>query len=93
MEYGILVLEGTKKIEIGIGLATGIMQDNFQEKVHNQWGVANGDFGVTTRAINGGLECDSWNGRTIARQRYEMYGRVRAAFGLPGPGNERGCYN
>nr|AXX71253.1 chitinase [Bradysia odoriphaga] len=61
--------------------------------VHNRAGVANGDFGVTTRAINGGLECDNTAGHSIARHRYEMYGRVRAAFGLPGPGNERGCYN
>lgn len=61
--------------------------------VHNRVGVAEGDFGVTTRAINGGLECDNNAGHPIARHRYEMYGRVRAAFGLPGAGNEHGCYN
>lgn len=56
-------------------------------------GVAEGDFGVTTRAINGGLECDNWTGQSIARLRYAMYGRIRAAWGLIGPGQERGCYN
>lgn len=56
-------------------------------------GVAEGDFGVTTRAINGGLECDNWIGQSIARLRYAMYGRIRAAWGLIGPGQERGCYN
>lgn len=61
--------------------------------VHNVLGVAEGDFGVTTRAINGKLECDNSAGHAIARRRYAMYGKIRAAWGLPGPGIERGCYN
>ncbi|XP_037038177.1 chitinase 1-like isoform X2 [Bradysia coprophila] len=65
----------------------------WKANVHNIAGVADGAFGVTTRAINGGLECNNSAGHPIARQRYAMYGRVRAAFGLGGPGSEWGCYN
>ncbi|XP_037024112.1 endochitinase At2g43610-like isoform X8 [Bradysia coprophila] len=61
--------------------------------VHNVPGVSDGAFGVTTRAINGGLECNNSAGHPIARRRYEMYGRIRAAWGLSGPGAEWGCYN
>lgn len=56
-------------------------------------GVANGAFGVTTRAINGGLECDNPGNHAIARKRFGMYNKVRAAFGLKGDGKEQGCYN
>ncbi|KAG4076278.1 hypothetical protein HA402_014827 [Bradysia odoriphaga] len=59
--------------------------------VHGQAGVSNGFFGATTKAINGFLECSGNN--SVARKRFEMYGKVRAAFGLNGPGDERGCYN
>lgn len=56
-------------------------------------GVSEGDFGVTTRAINGNFECNNSAGHSTARLRYAMYGRIRAAWGLAGPGQERGCYN
>jgi len=61
--------------------------------VHNQEGVSDGKFGVTTRAINGQLEC--WGGYYVerARARFEIYKKIRSAFGLPGNGNESGCYN
>ena len=55
--------------------------------------MAQGKFGVTTRAINGGLECDRSAGHSIAKKRFQMYSRIRAAFSLQGPGDERGCYN
>jgi predicted chitinase len=60
--------------------------------VHNAPGVQEGRFGASTRAINGGLECDGPN-QHIARHRYEMYKIVRRAFGILGDGDERGCYN
>jgi len=60
--------------------------------VHSKGGVAEGMFGVTTRAINGGLECDGAHQDT-ARHRYDMYKIVRRVFSLPGDGDERGCYN
>jgi hypothetical protein len=64
----------------------------WKARVHNQWGVQEGMFGASTRAINGFLECDG-EYQHVARKRFEMYGRVRQAFGLAGPGDERGCYN
>ncbi|CAG7719334.1 unnamed protein product [Allacma fusca] len=60
--------------------------------VHSRSGVQEGRFGATTRAINGGLECDGAY-QHIARQRFQNYGVVRSAFGLSGAGDERGCYN
>ncbi len=60
--------------------------------VHSEPGVAEGRFGVTTRAINGALECDGAYQET-ARHRYEMYKVVRSAYGLAGDGIEGGCYN
>lgn len=61
--------------------------------VHNFAGVQQGHFGATTRAINGNLECNNPDGHHLARRRFEMYGRVRSVWGLPGPGIEYGCYN
>jgi len=61
--------------------------------VHSQAGVAEGRFGATTRAINGNLECNNSAGHATARHRFQMYGRIRAAWGLSGAGDERGCYN
>ncbi|CAG7678322.1 unnamed protein product, partial [Allacma fusca] len=60
--------------------------------VHSRPGVQEGQFGASTRAINGGLECDG-GFQHIARQRFQNYGVVRSAFGLGGAGDERGCYN
>lgn len=65
----------------------------FQINVHSRPGVSDGAFGVTTKAINGALECDNYTGQSVARHRYEMYGKIRSAFGLSGPGKENGCYN
>jgi len=64
----------------------------WQVNVHWRDGVAQGRFGVTTRAINGGLECDGAHQDT-ARHRFQMYRTVRRVFGLPGDGDETGCYN
>ncbi|WP_052280453.1 chitinase [Nocardia vulneris] len=50
-------------------------------------------FGVSTKVLNGGIECVRPDGSHAARQRYEIYGLVRSALELPGPGDERGCYN
>lgn len=64
-----------------------------QYAVHTQAGVSEGKFGVTTRSINAKYECDDGPNKAEAKKRYEMYGRIRATWGLPGPGIENGCYN
>ncbi|XP_037039892.1 endochitinase At2g43610-like [Bradysia coprophila] len=65
----------------------------WKSRVHSKPEVAQGAFGVTTRAINGGLECDNPGGHQLAKKRFEMYNKIRAAFGLKGAGKEQGCYN
>ena len=53
--------------------------------------VLNGLFGASTRAINGGLEC---NGQNLeqSKARFRYYQNVYQAFGIPGQPDERGCY-
>lgn len=48
------------------------------------------NFGVTTKAINGALECGSPNER--AHHRYEIYQKVARTMGVD-VASERGCYN
>lgn len=59
-------------------------------RVHDQPGVQQGQFGASTRAINGGLECSA-PGHPSAQKRFQIYGNVRAAFGLAGAGDPSGC--
>ncbi|XP_055355623.1 uncharacterized protein LOC129600960 [Paramacrobiotus metropolitanus] len=61
-------------------------------RVHGQPGVAEGKFGATVKAINGGLECNgSWNEQP--HNRYKMYVKILALF-VPGEAPlENGCYN
>ena len=49
-----------------------------------------GRFGLTTRDINGALEC--FSGSTIARQRYDVFVAIATAVGMTGY-SEGGCYN
>lgn len=60
--------------------------------MHGKPGVSEGQFGATTKAINGALECDKKEGQSIAKVRYALYGKVRGGLGLTGPGAEGGCY-
>lgn len=63
-----------------------------QANVHGKPGVSDNQFGATTKAINGALECDVASGQSIAKERFTLYGKVRGGFGLSGPGNPAGCY-
>lgn len=48
-------------------------------------------FGLTTKAINGKLEC---NGQNVeqSKKRYEIYKKVAAKMGIQNPAGEGGCY-
>jgi len=59
-------------------------------RVHDYPGVQQGQFGASTKAINGGLEC-SGPGHPGPAARFRLYGNVRAAFGLSGAGDPSGC--
>ncbi|ODM99250.1 Fibroblast growth factor receptor [Orchesella cincta] len=59
-------------------------------RVHNEPGVQQGRFGATTKAINGGIECQAVSTATEAH-RFDIYINVRRAFGLRGIPNPAGC--
>jgi len=51
------------------------------------------EFGLTTRAINGKLECDSKAGWGKAKKRYHNFQKITNAFNLdPAIAKESGCY-
>jgi len=51
-----------------------------------------GQFGLTTKAINGALECPTGSVSTKAKQRYEIFVAIATAVGMTGY-SESGCYN
>ena len=64
----------------------------WKEYVHDLDGVQNGYFGVTTRSINGILECAGGPYEYKARIRFELYAKVLRAFNLFETPLENGCY-
>lgn len=62
----------------------------WSKNVHDNGG-ATGQFGATTNAINGGLECVG-GPNDKAQARFRIYGNIRAAFGLAGAGDPSGCW-
>jgi hypothetical protein len=60
--------------------------------VHSAPGVQDGWFGSSTRAINGAVECQGYNG-DLARARYQKYAVVFTEWNLVGGPVESGCYN
>ena len=55
-------------------------------------GVISGQFGVSTKAINGGLECPPGPNVSKAKIRFDIYKRVLIAFNINETANEIGCY-
>ena len=52
-----------------------------------------GQFGLTTKKINGALECGGdEEGKAKARKRYEIFEAIAKAVGMTGY-SETGCYN
>lgn len=53
-----------------------------------------GQFGLTTKAINGDIECsaESEDGNATARKRYDVFVAIANAAGMGGY-SENGCYN
>ena len=63
----------------------------WKKNVHSAPGVQNGQFGSSTNAINGFLECRGSNSDK-ARKRFEIYKKCLLAFGCSDAPNESGCY-
>ena len=52
------------------------------------------EFGVTTNAINGAIECGRNRPRhPKAVKRYQIYRKVAEALDIRNPARENGCYN
>ena len=53
--------------------------------------VKRGQFGASTNAINGGLECRG-NNQDKAKKRFKMYKKILIAFNIQTRPDETGCY-
>jgi len=62
----------------------------WKTNVHSKAGIAQGHFGVATRAVNGG-ECTG--NLPAAHSRFAIYKKILAAIKLNTPAIETGCYN
>ncbi|KAL5516092.1 hypothetical protein EMCRGX_G001361 [Ephydatia muelleri] len=62
----------------------------WKANVHNAPGVQDGQFGSSTKAINGNLECSA-PGNPAALARYAIYQRLFTIFGIGGSPNPAGC--
>ena len=62
----------------------------WKANVHNAPGVQDGQFGSSTKAINGNLECSA-PGNPAALARYAIYQRIFTIFGISGSPNPAGC--
>ncbi|RWS20155.1 hypothetical protein B4U80_00015, partial [Leptotrombidium deliense] len=61
-------------------------------RVHNLKGVESGNFGTTTRGING-AECTKSELHDRAKRRFACFKKVVKALGMNDEPNEQGCYN
>lgn len=63
----------------------------WKKYVGTKAGIARGEFGVATDAINGLLECKGPNVHK-ARLRFKLYAKVLKAFKIDEEPIESGCY-
>ncbi len=64
----------------------------WKTRVQNDPGVQRGEFGVSTKIINGFIECgNGWNER--AKKRFELYQKILIALNVYEKAIEKGCYN
>ena len=61
-------------------------------QVHDAAGVGVGQFGSSTNAINGPLECKGGGGRALAEARFAKYSVALQEFGVNETPNPAGCY-
>ncbi|CAF0797668.1 unnamed protein product [Brachionus calyciflorus] len=80
------------QVALNDGIAWAVSFWYWKKNVHSRPGVSSGQFGATTNAINGALEC-SGPYTSKARQRFEIYKKVLVAFSIFEAPIENGCYN
>ncbi|CAF1122657.1 unnamed protein product [Brachionus calyciflorus] len=80
------------QVALDDGISWAVSFWYWKKKVHSRPGVSSGQFGATTNAINGALEC-SGPFTSKARQRFEIYKKVLVAFSIFEGPIENGCYN
>jgi chitinase len=61
----------------------------WKTNVHWMKGISSGQFGISTRAINGRLECDQFC--PASAQRFQYYAIIFHTWNLPGTANAAGC--
>jgi len=84
------LVQNPDKVATDEDLAWGTAAWFWKKKVHQQ--ALSGNFGATTKVINGALECSGAN-TDKAKKRFEIYKKVCAAFGVTDTPVESGCYN
>ncbi|RVD93253.1 endochitinase [Tubulinosema ratisbonensis] len=62
----------------------------WKNRVANEPGVKDGQFGATTKAINGPIEC-SGGGSETPQKRYDIYTKVAKAMGVENLASPDGC--
>lgn len=70
--------------------AWGVSYWYWKDRVHSAPGVQDGQFGASTKAINGALECSA-PGNAAAQKRFDIYQKVFKIFGISGTPNSAGC--
>ncbi|KAJ1657716.1 hypothetical protein IWQ61_002927 [Dispira simplex] len=63
----------------------------WKNRVHKEPGVTDGEFGASTKAINGELECGGPN-QEKAHKRFELYQKVLKVIAPKEKPNPAGCY-
>ncbi|XP_055340419.1 uncharacterized protein LOC129589623 [Paramacrobiotus metropolitanus] len=62
-------------------------------KVHNEPGIGNGQFGVSTKIISNGQECNGTMSVAHALERFDIYKKVLQVLDPSEAAVEAGCYN
>lgn len=64
----------------------------WRKNVKKLEGISRGEFGQSTRMINGILECDNGPNVKKAKIRFELYKKILKEFNVKETPNEAGCY-
>lgn len=63
----------------------------WRANVHSDPGVQQGQFGASTKKINGGLECGANTSNGKAEKRFQIYTKVLKSFGIKENPDPAGC--
>eukprot|EP00808_Paulinella_micropora_P029593 g7498.t1 len=84
-----ILLNNPEAVAVDQNKAWGVTFSYWKRVVHNAPGVQQGQFGASTNAINGAIECRVWNQN--AQRRFEFYKKILPIFGVNETPNSAGC--